>query len=150
MMPFAGYRERYELCTPAVGFRGFALATLSDYDYIKAHCDFSKKYVVIVLDPFDEYYNTFDNLTLPAIETRFALRFSANEFAPGEVYAWNTKNVFRFNNGPWTLVDFNLFTPGDYSYGANYESKKCHLEQGKIIKKSYDNNFISHLNLVHN
>lgn len=137
MMPFAGYREKYEVCTPSIWFGAFALVTPSDYDYIKAQCDFSTKTTtVVVFDPYDEYYNIpdYNYSALPPNKTRLALRYSPYQFAPGDVYTGNLGKVVRIVRNPWwSLIDFDPFIPVvNDSYGRNYDSSKCKLKKGKI------------------
>lgn len=139
MMPFAGFKERYELCSPAVWFRAFALATQSDYfDFITSRCDLKNHYRLIVIDPYDEYKADYNNKSaLPPIKARYALRFSTAQFAPGEFFVSILNNTIQFNY-EWDLKDFDVFYPNvgvtKEELGKNFNSDMCLLNKCKTNK----------------
>lgn len=137
LLPFGGFKERYEICSPSIGFRGFVLATPSDFDIIKYNCNFGAGFYLIVLDPYDEYYTVVDNVTaLPPVKTRIALRYDSYQFAPGEVYINGYEGAIIIDQKPsWTLYDFYKF-PQEYNFEDNrfgkiYDREKCALWKSK-------------------
>lgn len=132
-MPFGGYREKYEICSPAQRFYGFALATEKDYDYIKTKCQFftvPKRYLVVV-DPYDENYKIQPGKqNSPPLKTRRALRVYFNQFAPSDTYVENFDTSY-VKTSLWGLNDFDRMKrefkndKEKAAYGKLYDADKC-------------------------
>lgn len=130
MMPFGGYTERYEVCDPKIWFRGFALATKSDFDLVKDKCNNFKNYEYItVIDPYDdEYLYKTHSGGLPPYSTRLALRINPYSFAPGDAYM-STGEMLKFPGRYWSLIDVQTFPNSSFVGEKWYDPKKCALSK---------------------
>lgn len=132
MYPFGGYYEKYEICTPSVWFETFALATGTDYNFIKSKCEFGNrvteaKKLVSVIDP---YKDNISAVILPDAEHRRALRvYTETEgvFAPGDISVKGGSDLsYPYEYNYWSFpVTFWRDTSESKNYGKMYDDTKC-------------------------
>lgn len=110
--PFAGYLERYEICTTDISFRALVLATESDYNYIKSNCAVGKYYFAVV-EPYDEnFVNPFDSLVY---KFSIALRLRDDNFAPGIAREKQQQPFGYWNEKEWKYTQFWLINCSFYN-----------------------------------